>query len=222
MKKLITLVVAAFALAAHAACPQFYPNGVAIAPANVNIKELCNSFYVVHYDEAYSRVVFTSARLEPGSPIGAPKRINGFRPDHRIKNSPHSSWYEGMGVDRGHLVAAEDAASDQQMYDTFYLTNVVPQDPTLNRGEWKKTEAKVRAAAVNSPTTTWIVTVPIYSINPKYMANKIPVPAGMWKMAFSHGSEMFFFADNQAGSAVSQYSQVNWQAIIKTQSGILR
>lgn len=222
MKKLIILITAAIAFAAHAACPQLYPNGVAIVPVNSNIKELCNSFYVSQYDEAHSRVVFTSARLEPGTTIGAPKRISGFRPDTRVKNSPHTSLYDATGYDRGHMVAAEDSATDAQMYDTFFLTNVVPQDPTLNRGEWKRIEAKVRDVAVKSSSTTWIVTIPIYGDNLEYMAGKIPVPTGMWKMSINKQAETFYFAGNQAGSVVSQYSKVDWRAIINTQSGILR
>jgi len=222
MKRLILSLFAAATTAVYAACPQLYPNGVAIAPANKDIKELCNSFYVSHYDEAHSRVVFTSARLEPGTTIGAPTRINGFRPDSRVKNSPHTALYDKTGFDRGHMVAAEDAATDQQMYDTFFLTNVVPQDPTLNRGEWKKMEAKLRAAAVSSPTTTWIVTIPIYSANPKYMANTIPIPTGMWKNAINSKATVSYFADNQAGSVAMSYTKVDWANIIKTQSSILR
>lgn len=222
MKAIVGLLVAFVTTAAVAACPQLYPNGVSIVPANRDIVELCNSFYVSHFDQAHSRVVFTSARLEPGTSIGAPKRISGFRPDARVENSPHTSLYEASGYDRGHMVAAEDAATDQQMYDTFYLTNVVPQDPTLNRGKWKQTEARVRAAAVHSPATTWIVTVPVYNVRPALMAERIPVPAGMWKMSINGTVDVFYFADNNASASVVSYSKPDWRTLIKNQSNILR
>ena len=222
MKAFVGLLVAFIATTAAAACPQLYPNGVAIAPANRDIVELCNSFYVSHFDEAHSRVVFTSARLEPGTPIGAPKRISGFRPDSRVKNSPHTSLYETTGFDRGHMVAAEDAATDEQMYDTFYLTNVVPQDPILNRGKWKQTEARIRAAAIKSPTTTWIVTVPVYNVNPTLLAARIPIPAGMWKMSINGTADVFYFADNKSIATIVSYSKPDWRTLIKNQSNILR
>jgi endonuclease G len=222
MKTIVSLLIAFVATAAVATCPQLYPNGVAIAPANRDVIELCNSFYVAHYDQAHSRVVFTSARLEPGTAIGAPTRISGFRPDSRVKNSPRTALYETTGFDRGHMVAAEDAATDQQMYDTFYLTNVVPQVPILNRGKWKQIEARVRAAAIKSPTITWIVTVPVYNVNPTLLADRIPIPAGMWKMSINGTTDAFYFADNKSTATVVPYSKPDWRTLIKNQSNILR
>lgn len=222
MKSIISLLVAFVITSANAACPQLYPNGVALAPANRDVVELCNSFYVSHYDQAHSRVVFTSARLDPGTPIGVPKRIGGFRADDRVKNSPRTSQYEATQFDRGHMVAAEDAATDEQMHDTFLLTNVVPQDPTLNRGKWKQIEAYIRAAAIGSPSTTWIVTIPVYNDKPTLMAGQVPIPAGMWKMSFSGTKEMFYFADNKAIATVAPFTKVDWHTLIKNQSNILR
>ena len=222
MKTIITLLAALITASANAACPQLYPNGVTIVPANTNIVELCNNFYVSHYDQAHSRVVFTSARLEPGTAIGVPKRLGNFRADDRVKNSPHTSLYEGTNFDRGHMVAAEDSATDEQMHDTFLLTNVVPQDPTLNRGKWKQIEAKVRAAAIASPSVTWIVTIPVYKANPPVMANRIPIPSGMWKISINGTTEKFYFADNKAIATVAPFTKVDWHTLVKNQSNILR
>jgi len=50
------------------------------------------------------------------------------------------SWYVSSGFDRGHLIPAADMKGTQKtMDDTFVLSNVIPQDPALNRGFWSKT-----------------------------------------------------------------------------------
>jgi endonuclease G len=217
MKSFIIGALLALSTAVYAACPQLYPNGVAIAPATKDIVELCNSFYVSHYDQARHRVVFTSELLRAGTPLGKPTRISGFRPDDRVKNSPHSALYDKTGYDRGHMAPAEDASTDQEMYDTFYLTNVVPQDPTLNRGKWKQREAHIRAAAVASPADTHVVTIPVYPVVPQMMSG-IPVPNGMWKISIVNKAEQAFYADNTALSQVLPFTKVDWHTIIRNQS----
>jgi len=56
--------------------------------------------------------------------------------------------YAGSGFDRGHLCPAADASSGgQAMKETFYLSNVSPQCPKLNRGYWSQLERHVRELA---------------------------------------------------------------------------
>lgn len=53
--------------------------------------------------------------------------------------------YKGQGFDRGHMApAADHRATPEAMKDTFYLTNMCPQCPQLNRGYWSKLERHVR------------------------------------------------------------------------------
>jgi endonuclease G len=217
MKKLIIGALLALSTAVYAACPQLYPNGVAIAPATKDIVELCNSFYVSHYDEVRHRVVFVSERLVAGAPLGKPTRLGSFRADPRVKNSPQSSAYDLTGYDRGHMAPAEDASTDQEMHDTFLVTNAVPQDPSLNRGKWKQREARIRAAAVAAPTDSFVVTIPVYPPVPTLMAG-IPVPNGMWKIGIINKTEQAYYADNTAISQVLPFTKVDWRSIIKGQS----
>lgn len=58
--------------------------------------------------------------------------------------------YTNSGYDRGHLVPAEDFASDSlKLRSTFYYINAVPQHPKLNRGVWKTYENKIRHISQN-------------------------------------------------------------------------
>lgn len=80
-----------------------------------------------------------------------------YRPKSNVKRDglafkayhglPHFN-YTRSGYDRGHLVAAADrAASLEEMRQTFYFVNVIPQTPELNRGRWKYYESIVRELA---------------------------------------------------------------------------
>lgn len=55
------------------------------------------------------------------------------------------SDYKNSGYDRGHLApAANHKRNKEEMGDTFYLSNMCPQCPKLNRGYWVKLEKHVR------------------------------------------------------------------------------
>lgn len=57
-----------------------------------------------------------------------------------------SKYYMGSGMDRGHLSpAADNQCSGPHVADeSFYFTNIAPQHPNLNRGEWKDLEIMTR------------------------------------------------------------------------------
>ncbi|MBO4537192.1 MAG: DNA/RNA non-specific endonuclease [Bacteroidales bacterium] len=73
--------------------------------------------------------------------------------------------YSGSGWTKGHLMPAADAAtSNSTMSETFYFTNICPQDETLNAGDWAYLEKRVRQWA-NRYGKIWVVTGPIIGEN---------------------------------------------------------
>lgn len=73
--------------------------------------------------------------------------------------------YSGSGWTKGHLMPAADAAfSSSTMAETFYFTNICPQDETLNAGDWQYLEKRVRQWA-NRYGSVWVVTGPIVGEN---------------------------------------------------------
>ncbi|KAL7460487.1 hypothetical protein ACHAXS_000934 [Conticribra weissflogii] len=88
-------------------------------------------------------------------------------PTHRSLNS----HYKHSGYDRGHLAPAADFPfSDEEMEDTFVLTNISPQLPRVNRGSWLRLEEFVRDVVVaadegscdGEEMETWVVSGPIW------------------------------------------------------------
>lgn len=62
------------------------------------------------------------------------------------KRSSTSLDYLGSGFDRGHMCPAGDRTSSTSACKaTFIMTNVCPQVPSLNRGDWSRDESRTRA-----------------------------------------------------------------------------
>ena len=73
--------------------------------------------------------------------------------------------YFDSGWSRGHMACAADFQWDEEaMNDTFYLTNICPQDEELNKGDWNYLEKQVRRWA-RDYGKVWVVTGPIIGDN---------------------------------------------------------
>lgn len=73
-------------------------------------------------------------------------RHNKFARDEEVDGCPDPSDYRNSGYDRGHMAPAGDMKWDRDaMVETFYLTNIVPQNASLNQGAWRNIEEKCRA-----------------------------------------------------------------------------
>lgn len=81
--------------------------------------------------------------------IGSETRKNKFMSDNRVSGCPLPSDYSNTGYDRGHMAPAADMKwSPLAMKESFYMTNICPQDKKLNTGSWKRLEEKCRTWAM--------------------------------------------------------------------------
>lgn len=90
-----------------------------------------------------------------------------FRMDPDLKGAKQAMRedYSGSGWTKGHLMPAADASfSSTAMGETFYFTNICPQNETLNAGDWAFLEKRVRQWA-NRYGKVWVVTGPIVGEN---------------------------------------------------------
>ena len=70
-----------------------------------------------------------------------------FRPDPEIdkKDAVVTQDYANSGYDRGHMCPAGDNRwSGEAMKESFYMTNICPQHPNLNDGDWHELEQACR------------------------------------------------------------------------------
>lgn len=69
--------------------------------------------------------------------------------------------YSGSGWTKGHMACAGDFHWDEDALDeTFYLTNICPQDEELNKGDWNYLEKQVRYWARDNGKV-WVVSGPV-------------------------------------------------------------
>lgn len=175
---------------AYAACDQFYPIGKKITVPNS--VELCNTFYAVEFDTKLNGAIISVEKFQKGS---HPARTNDFHPDLRLSKATEAekSDYLHSGFDQGHLTPAADAINDAEMHDTFLLSNMTPQEPTVNRISWKQLEEKVRALAPD-----YVVTGAIYPDAPKTIGkDHVPIPREYYKIIYAAGKITAWIALNQ-------------------------
>lgn len=177
-------------------CDHFFPNGKEIVVPGTKV--LCNSFFVTVYDEKTQANVFSSELAQER--VKKTERTNDFRPDKRVANAPTPDDYTNTGYDRGHMVPAADADDPNEMSDTFLMTNMTPQLPSVNRVAWKNLEDRVRSTPFK-----WVVTGAYYGPSPKCDVNvkcigkkaKVPVPIFLYKVSFfPDGKTAVYIVDN--------------------------
>jgi len=93
-----------------------------------------------------------------------------------------SSDYTNSGYDRGHMAPAADFSYDETaMYESFYMSNIAPQVPNLNRGVWASLEEWVRTAATRERSLL-VVTGPVVTGEVARIGkNGVAVPQGFYK-----------------------------------------
>jgi endonuclease G len=205
-KRFLVLLALIPTLGLASGCLDHYPEQKEI----VFGQEHCNKFFVTRNVNQFP--VYVSEYLQVGAPIGTIKRVNAFHADKRDPDPITPAEYTNSGYDRGHMAPAADASTPDEMRETFLMTNMTPQEPTLNRGEWKHIEDYARYIFSISRTDMWIETIAVYN-KPKYIG-RIPVPTGYWKIITVNGTKEYYYADNKPYAKVSRYSSVNITKIL--------
>ena len=116
--------------------------------------------------------------------------------------------YTGSGWDRGHMCPAGDNKYHwRAMNESFYMTNICPQNHNLNRGDWKELEEACRRWAEVEPV--YIVCGPINYRTPKYgyigKTFKIRIPDAFFKVVLTgmqsgNPRAIGFIYKNEAGN----------------------
>ena len=116
---------------------------------------------------------------------GKNPRKDKFARDPEAKGAQASKEdYRNSGWDRGHMAPAADMKwSTQAMDETYYFTNICPQNHQLNNGDWKELEEKCREWAVKY-SSIHIVCGPIIKDNThgRLGENQIVIPDKFYKV----------------------------------------
>lgn len=189
MKKLLSVFLFVPSLALASPCDEFYPNEKEIVIPDTVV--LCNSFFAIVYDDNNNANIF-STEVAQARETKVPRK-NNFHGDDRIADTPRPDDYTKSGYDRGHMVAAANADEEHEMTDTFLMTNMTPQLPSVNRVAWRLLEDHVRDLDFK-----WIITGAHYPESPELIGDaKVPVPDFLYKVVYMNdGSIISYIVDN--------------------------
>ena len=148
------------------------------------------------FDPARKTPVWTAYYYDPTNADHKLSREGkSFRKDAMIPESSSPAAYDASGYDRGHMVPANDMEfSDIALTETFLTSNIVPQNPKINRGVWKDIETLVRK--LGRETELVVITGPLYekdakrrtlmdgTVIPDAVFKIVHSPKGGWTIAF--------------------------------------
>jgi endonuclease G len=148
---------------------------------------ISHSRFSLSYIEEHEQAEWVYYKLNPDLLKGFAKRTNNFRADSAVKTgSAEIHDYRKSGYDRGHLAPAGDMKSSKKsMSESFFMSNISPQQPSFNRGGWKKLETLVRSWATNSEIHIVTGGILIYDLK-KIGRNEVSVPDYFYKIIFDH------------------------------------
>lgn len=173
--------------------------------------------YTVSYSAAWAQPYWSAWVLTGARTKGSAKRDNyGFSPDPLLPATQAvvTQDYAGSGYDRGHMCPAGDNKwNTKAMEECFYLTNICPQTPALNRGDWKELEDACRNWA-RLGYTLYIACGPLFtSSSPRHIGkqHKIAVPDGFYKVILRQKGDKqqalgFLYKNNKQNMPIAEHA----------------
>ncbi|MGN0214091.1 MAG: DNA/RNA non-specific endonuclease [Muribaculaceae bacterium] len=143
--------------------------------------------HIVYFNPQNHEPNATIYELTAAETEGNEPRANNFIHDENVPQCAHAWDYSNSGYDRGHMTPAADMKWDAEaMQQSFLMTNICPQDHSLNAGAWSRLEKKLRAWAQRDSSLI-IATGPIIGQSPQTIGKEvqIPVPEAFFKVVYA-------------------------------------
>lgn len=140
--------------------------------------------YTVNFNPEWLIPNWVAYELTKEEAKGTVGRSSYFIPDPDLETRcPSYKDYSSSPYDRGHMAPAGDMKWDPQaMEESFFMTNICPQDHELNDGDWRLLEEQIRRWALKYGNI-YIVCGPIVSDNPERIGrSRVAVPDGFYKV----------------------------------------
>ena len=141
-----------------------------------------HTYYALDYNEQHEQAnwVIYYAGLS-----GSAERKDQFKADPLVlSQSAQLKDYRKSGYDRGHLAPAADMSGNElAMSESFFLSNMSPQNPSFNRGIWKELESLVRNWSIAAETQyDIIITGPVLKDSCGTIGDHVTVPCSYYKI----------------------------------------
>ena len=169
--------------------------------------------YTLAYDTCNKTPQWVAWELTRQETEGNEARTNLFMPDPKVKGGKvEHADYTRSGYDRGHMAPAGDMKwSKTAMEESFYMSNICPQDHNLNNGRWNDLENKCRTWA-RKYQKVYIACGPIYKgTRDEYIGkNRVKVPDAFFKVilindARKQAALAFYFENEPCHRPLKEY-----------------
>jgi endonuclease G len=203
------------AAAAPTQCPQFFVGGAAPDLTRADLVErahvLCYSFYSV-VESGVTRTGLWSAEHLTRDSVAAARtlpRVDSFHAELGLPAADRGERedYLGSSKDTGHLSPNGDMPDVRSQFESFALSNMIPQSPDNNRHLWEGIEIATRGLA-RYDGDVYVVTGPAF-IGPRAsVGGRVEVPSHVWKAVYDprRGGAAAYVTLNRPGEAYAVVS----------------
>ena len=204
------------AVAQNTPTQSYYDIELPISPQGIYEQILKKSNYTVSFNAKNNIPNWVAWAITSDELIERESRSNNFQPDPELPayTAVTTEDYTGSGYDRGHMCpAADNRYHWRAMDESFYMTNICPQNHNLNAGVWSTLEQQCRRWA-ETGTNVYIACGPVLDANgkPQYIGNKhqVRVPEAFFKVVLfgleSNTPKAYgFIFENKAGKKPLTY-----------------
>ena len=157
-------------------------------------KRLENRGFTVGYSDSMKNPLWVSYRIFDVPVFKSEKRPSRFRADTRTRAEVGHDDYTRSGYDRGHMAPNYAIATrygrDAQL-ETFLMSNVIPQTPSVNRRMWRDLEKTVAERYGCYFSEVWVITGPVFEEPVEKLDSGVPIPSHYYKIiADERGGEL--------------------------------
>lgn len=141
---------------------------------------LYNKGYVSGYDETRGVPAWVAYRVFRVDKYLTSPRPRRFLIDERTGNRITHNHYTNSGYDRGHMApnfAVITRYGKEAQRETFYMTNIIPQAPYLNRQWWVRLERLVARNYSEMFDQVWVIAGPVFQEKGNWIRNTVKVPS---------------------------------------------
>jgi len=172
---------------------------------------LCFNGFNVLYSGMSKTPLWSAEYLSPERLSTKIKREDNFHEETSVPERHRSllSDYRGSGYDRGHMSPNGDMPTKDSQFDSFSLSNMVPQAPKNNQEVWRKLEDATRAVVTKQKQDAYVVTGPIFEGQRlKTIGRGVIVPSAVYKAVYypKTGAIGAYYAPNNNSQQVKVVS----------------
>ena len=115
-------------------------------PSSTTGEIVQHNYFTLSYSERHEQAEWVAYQLDRSQLTYDDRKRPYFIEDPQVRSkSADYKNYKGSGYDRGHLCPAGDRRFSEYAYnETFYTSNISPQNNEFNAGIWNDLEKKVR------------------------------------------------------------------------------